>query len=85
MVNTINWEHFKQIIGNIDRIKASIKQLAKNIDRLRVMKETVLDDPILKAELKKIIDVYHGATMESLIADYTKFQSLKDWLEENEF
>lgn len=85
MTNIINWEHFKQITARIDRIKASIKQLGIDIDELKLKKEAILDDPILKAELKKIIDIYPGATMTSLIADYNQFIALKDWLEENEY
>lgn len=85
MTNIINWEHFKQITTRIDRIKANIKQIGIDIDELKVKKEAILDDPILKAELKKIIDVYPRATMTSLIADYNQFIALKDWLEENEY
>lgn len=85
MVDIINWQHFKQITTRIDRIKANIKQLGIDIDELKAKKEAILDDPILKAELKKIIDVYPGATMTSLVADYNQFIALKDWLEENEY
>jgi hypothetical protein len=85
MINTINWEHFKQITGRIDRIKANIKQLGINIDELKAKKEAIIDDPVLKAALKEIIDVYPGATMTSIVADYNKFIALKDWLEENEY
>jgi len=84
MTNTINWIHFKQITGKIDRIKASIKQLGIDIDELKAKKEAIFDDPVLKAELKKIIDIYPGATMTSIVADYNKFIALKDWLEEND-
>lgn len=85
MINIINWEHFKQITGRIDRIKASIKQLGIDIDKLKAKKEAILDDPILKAALKEIIDVYPGATMTSLVADYNQFIALRDWLEENKY
>jgi len=84
MTNTINWEHFKQITGRIDRIKANIKQLGIDIDELKLKKEAILDDPILKAELKKIIDIYPGATMTSIVADYNKLIALKNWLKEND-
>ena len=84
MTDKINWIHFKQITGRIDRIKANIKQLGINIDELKAKKEAIIDDPILKAALKEIIDVYPDATMTSIIADYNKFIALKDWLEEND-
>ena len=77
--------HFREITGIIDRINAIIKQITRDIDRLRVMKEEILDNAELKAELKKIVDVWPGITMESIIADYQRFQSLRDWLEENDF
>jgi len=85
MANQTTWEHFQQITGCIERIKNNVSQLKRDIDNLKSMKETILDDAEFKAKLKKVIDVYPGATMESLVADYTQFQSLRDWLEENEF
>jgi len=85
MTDTISWMHFKQIIGEIDRIKAAIKKIARDIDKLRVIKEEILDNTELKAELKKIIDVYPETTMENIIEDYTKFQALRNWLEENNY
>ena len=85
MANETAWVHFREITGIIKRLENSIGQIARDIDRLRVMKEEILDNVKLKAELKKIIDVYPDATMESLIDDYTRFQALKDWLEENNY
>lgn len=85
MTNTINWMHFEQITSKVNRIKATIKQIAKDIDRLKGVKEAILDDPELRAELKKIIDVYPDATMESIIEDYNQFQALRDWLQENNY
>jgi len=85
MTITINWMHFEQITSKVNRIKATIKQIAKDIDRLKGVKEAILDDPELRAELKKIIDVYPDATMESIIEDYNQFQALRNWLEENNY
>ena len=85
MANEIAWVHFREIIGIIDRLNNNTKQIARDIDRLRVMKEEILDNAELRAELKKIIDVYPDATMESLVDVYNRFQALKDWLEENNF
>lgn len=85
MANETAWTHFREIIGVIKRLKDSISQFVKDIERLRVMKEEILDNAELRAELKKIVDVSHDTTMESLVADYTQFQALRDWLEENEY
>ena len=85
MTNTINWIHFKELTSKIDRIKKIIEQLGIDIDALKLKKEAILDDAELKAGLKKIIDVYPDASMESLIADYNQFVALKDWLEENNY
>jgi len=84
-MNETTWEHFREITGCIERIRNNIKQVVRDIGHLKSIKESILDDAEFKAKLKKIIDVYPGATMESLIADYTRFRSLGDWLEENEF
>lgn len=85
MTNPTSWTHFKEIIGCIERIKSNVNQLKRDIDQLKSMKETILDDAEFKAKLKMIIDVYPGASMESIVEDYLKFQSLRDWLGENEF
>lgn len=85
MANQTAWIHFREIMAVVSRLESNTKQIAKDIDRLREMKEEILDNPIFKAELKKIIDIYPDATMTSLIADYTKFQALRDWLEENNY
>lgn len=83
--NSTAWTHFKEITGIINRVGDNISQIARDIDRLKSMKETILDNAEFRVELKKVIDVYPDATMESLIADYTKFQGLRDWLEENNY
>lgn len=85
MANETAWTHFQGIRGIINRLNNNIKQIARDIDALKVIKEEVLDNAELRAELKKIVDVAHDMTMESLIADYQRFQSLRDWLEENDF
>ena len=85
MANETAWVHFREIIGIINKLESNIGQIAKDINRLKVMKEEILDNTELKAELKKIIDVYPNASMESIVADYQRFQSLRGWLEENKY
>jgi len=85
MIDNTTWQHFEAIINKIRRLEASIKQIARDIDKLKAMKEEILDNTEFKAELKKIIDVYPDATMESLIADYQRFQDLRDWLVKNNY
>lgn len=85
MVNETTWVHFREIIGKISRLNDSINQIARDIDKLKAMKETILDNAEFRANLKKIIDVYPDATIESLVDDYNRFQALKSWLEENKY
>ena len=85
MANETAWVHFREIIGIIDRLNNNTKQIIRDIDKLRVIKEEILDNTKFKTELKKIIDIYPDATMESLIADYNRFAALRDWLEENKY
>lgn len=85
MANETAWVHFREVIGCIKRLEDGVGQIVKDIDRLRVIKEEILDDVELRAELKKIIDIYPDASMESLIADYNRFVALRDWLEGNKY
>ena len=85
MVNDTTWQHFHGIVNKIKRLEDGIKQVAKDFDELKSMKEEILDNTEFKAELKKIIDIYPDATMESIVEGYTKFQALRDWLEENKY
>jgi len=85
MANETAWKHFQSIRVVLERLDIHIKEFGRDIDVLKAIKEEVLDNAELKAELKKIVDIAHDMTMESLVADYTRFQALKDWLEENEF
>ena len=83
MADLTAWKNFRRITGVINQLENSVKQIAEGIDELKAMKEEILDDPVLKAELKKVIDVYPNASMTSLVADYNKFVALKNWLEQN--
>lgn len=85
MPNETTWTHFKEITRTINRIGDNIREITENIDKLRSMKEAILDNVEFKAELKKIIDIYPGASMESIVENYQRFQALRDWLEENEY
>lgn len=85
MANETAWIHFREFLGIISRLNNNISQIAKDIDKLKSMKETILDNAEFKAELKKIIDVYPDTSMETLVDDYTKFKALKDWLVENKY
>lgn len=85
MANETDWVNCREITGIIDRLNNNIGHIVRDIDKLKSMKEDILDNAKLRAGLKKVIDVYHGATMESLIEDYQRFQSLRDWLEQNNY
>jgi len=85
MATATDWTHFREITEIIKWLNTNIKQIASNIDRLKSMKETFLDDVDFRTGLKEIVDISHDTTMESLINDYTRFQALRDWLEENKY
>lgn len=85
MANETAWIHFREITGRINRLNGNIKQIARDIDKLKSIKEDILDNAELRAELKKIVDVSHDTTMESIIEDYQRFQALRDWLAENNY
>lgn len=79
------WKNFRRIIGVINQLTNSVKQIAEGIDELKIMKEEVLDNPELRAELKKIIDIYPHASIQDLANNYSKFKTLKVWLEQNDY
>ena len=85
MTDLIAWKNFRRIIGIVNQLKNSVKQITEGIDELKTMKEEILDDPALKAELKKVLDVYPNASIQSLTNDYAKFKTLKEWLEDNDY
>lgn len=85
MADLIAWKNFRKIIGIINQLNNSVKQIAEGIDELKAMKEEVLDDPGLRAELKKITDIYPHASIQDLADDYSKFKTLKVWLEQNDY
>jgi len=85
MANETAWIQCKEITGIINRLNNNIRHIARDIDKLKSMKEDILDNAELRAELKKVIDVHYDATMESLVADYQRFQALRDWLAENNY
>jgi len=85
MPTQTTWQHFNEITSIIDRLNLGITRIKRDLDQLKLLKESILDDAEFKAKLKMIIDIWPGATMESLVEDYIRFQSLRDWLEENEF
>lgn len=83
MANETAWQHFGEITLKIGKLKNDIKQIAKDIDRLMKAKEEILGNQKFKSELKKIIDIYPKATIESLNDDCDKFQALRKWMEDN--
>lgn len=85
MVNETTWTHFKEITELIKRLGDNVSQIARGIDKLKSMKKEILDNAEFKAELKKIIDIYPDASMDSIVEDYQRFQALRDWLAENEY
>ena len=85
MADLTAWRNFRKIIRTINHIGKYIGRVAEGIDELKVIKEEVLDDPALRAELKKIIDIYPQVSIQGLADDYAKLKALKEWLEQNDY
>lgn len=83
--NKQGWEDFSSVVGLVSQLRGDIKKLGQNIGRLKAMKAEIMDDPVRKAELKKIIDQHPDFTITSLGADFTKLIWLQTWLESNEY
>ena len=79
------WKDFDDIVNQISGIKQVIKNINTQIETLKGLKEEILDDPLRKAELKKIIDIYPDYTISTLTTEYNKLIALKAWLEQNTY
>lgn len=77
------WDDFSSVVGTVERTKSDVKEVGRNIGRLKEMKTEVMDNTSRKAELKKIIDQHPDFTIQSLGADFTKLIALHTWLEDN--
>lgn len=70
------WEDFSSVVGTVERTKSDVKEVGRNIERLKKMKAEIMDDMARKTELKKIIDQHPDFTIISLGKDFTKLIAL---------
>ena len=80
------WEDFSSVVGLVSQLRKDIEKLGQNIGRLKEMKTEILEDPIRKAELKKVLDQHFDDTTNTttkLKNACVKLETLGIWLEEN--
>ena len=86
--NKQGWDDFRDIVGLVDQLGKDIQKLGQNVGRLKRMKEEALNDPVRKAEMKKVLDQHFddktNATTKLKNA-CVKLEVLGTWLEENNY
>ncbi len=80
MANETGWNDFKAIVAIINRTKHDIERIGNDFNRLKKLKDEVLDDPERKAEAKKVADVNPDFSITGITADFTKIKALNDHL-----
>lgn len=86
--NEQGWDDFRDIIGLVDQLGKEINKLGQNIGRLKKMKTEALEDPVRKAEMKKVLDQHFDDktnTTTKLKNACVKLEALYKHLEENEY
>lgn len=83
MANEQAWQDFKRITRAFMIIPGKINEIHNQIERLKELKQEILDDATRKAEMKKIIDIHPLYTIANLQADYQKIIALQAFLENN--
>lgn len=82
------WDDFSDVIGLISQLRKDTKKLGQNIGRLKEMKTEILEDPVRKAELKKVLDQHFDDTTNTttkLKNACVKLEALHAWLEDNNY
>ncbi len=84
--NKQGWGDFSGIVGLVGQLRNDIQKLGQNIGRLKEMKTEMLEDPVRKAELKKVLEQHFDDTTNTttkLKNACTKLEALHTYLEEN--
>jgi t-SNARE complex subunit (syntaxin) len=82
------WKDFSSVVGLVSQLRGDIKKLGQNIGRLKEMKTEILEDPVRKAELKKVLDQHFDDTTNTttkLKNACVKLEALLTHLEENNY
>jgi len=69
-----------RLIGNINRVKSDIEETVREIGRIEELAKEILDDPVRKAELKKVIDIHPVYTVTGIESEIAKLKALKEKL-----
>ncbi len=72
------FEDLPKLTGSINRTKSDIQEVIKQIEAIENLVKEILDDPVRKANLKKIIDIHPSYTITGIEADITKLKALKE-------
>ena len=86
--NEQGWDDFRDIVGLVDQLGKDARKLGQNIGRLKEMRIEALEDPVRKAEMKKVLDQHFDDktnTTTKLKNACIKLETLLTWLEENDY
>lgn len=71
---------FPTITGKCKRIRADIKHLANEIERLEELEDKILNDTTRKANLKKVIDIYPKLSVQDVIDNVNELKAFRQYL-----
>ena len=86
--NEQGWDDFRDIVGLVDQLGKDARKLGQNIGRLKEMRIEALEDPVRKAEMKKVLDQHFDDktnTTTKLTNACVKLEALGTWLKDNEY
>lgn len=86
--NKQGWDDFDDLVDKTSQTKGDVRELAHKIKKLIAIKDEILNDPIRKAEMKKVLDQHHDKetnTTTKLKNICTKLETLLTFLEDNNY
>lgn len=69
-----------RLVGNINRTKLDIQEVAREIGRIEELAKEILGDPVRKANLKKLVDIHPNYTVAGIESEISKLKKLKEKL-----
>lgn len=85
VANEQAWKDKERILRILEHSEGMVHEIKNAVERLTLDKQAILDDPVRKAELKKILDINLLHSLSSLNNRYNKSKDLYDWLETNNY
>ena len=83
MANEQAWKDYGKIVSMLIQSEYEVKEVARCIERLKGDKVEIFDNPVRKAEFKKVVDVHYDHTITNLTTRFTKLKDLLTHLESN--